>query len=835
MVGMNPHASNVVQINDPLQALRQQAEAIAAEGPAPAGQPVQAMTQEQLQRTIHELRVHQIELEMQNEELRRTQNALAAEQARYFDLYDLAPVGYCTVSAAGTILQINLTAASSLTRARGALVKRMFSQCIFLEDQDIYYLMRKKLMATNEPGSCELRMVKHDGTLIWVHLSAATATEADGAQVLRIVLTDISDQKREEETRRQNQSLLKSEAFTRAIMDSVGAEIAVLNRDGVIVAVNQPWRDFSIANGLVHGEAALRTDIGTNYLAVCKACVTTTENDPAPSVCTGIQAVLDGSLPYFTREYPCDTPQQAHWFSMHVTPLGPERQGVVISHSNITQRKRAEVALSFTRFSIEAASEALLWMTPDARIVDINAAACHMFGYTREELLRMSVTNMARDPTDVDARWHKHFSELRQSHSRKFETAYYARNGALISVEVIANYVQFDGKEYSCAFVRDITGRKQNAVALLAAKAEAEKANHAKSRFLAAASHDLLQPLSALSLYVGVLKSRVAPENKDLMARIEACCDSLTQLLSDLLDVSKLDAGVITPKLSDFAVDEFLKPLTTVHAAEANLKNLRLHLHPSEGLVARTDPVLLARVVNNLIANAIRYTHKGGVLVACRRHAGGLWIEVWDTGLGIPEDKTEAIFEEFTQIGDDARNRGSGLGLAIVAKTASVLGLKIHLRSRVGRGSMFAVELPIGRINLPAEAQALQTLVRPLRIGLVEDNPDVRQALVLALENFGHQVVAAANGSALLKHLGDQAPDIVISDYRLGAGETGFHVIESVRTSFTADLPAIIITGDTDPAVIRSMTDRGIALHFKPLHLDSLMAFITQATERRTR
>jgi PAS domain S-box-containing protein len=835
MVDMNPHASNVVQVSDPLQALRQQAEAIAAEGPAPAGQSVQAMTQEQLQQTIHELRVHQIELEMQNEELRSTQNALAAEQARYFDLYDLAPVGYCTVSAAGAILQINLTAASSLGRARGALVKRMFSQCIFLEDQDIYYLMRKKLLAAGEPQSCELRMVKHDGTLVWVHLSAATATEADGAQVLRIVLTDISVQKREEETRRQNQTLLKSEAFTRAIMDSVGAEIAVLNRDGVIVAVNQPWRDFSIANGLVQGEATLRTDIGTNYLAVCQASAAETGENPAPSVCTGIQAVLDGRLPYFTFEYPCDTPQQAHWFSMHVTPLGLDRQGVVISHSNITQRKRAEVALSFTRFSIEAASEALLWMTPDARIVDINAAACHMFGYTREELLRMSVTDMARDPTDIDARWQKHFSELRQSHTRKFETAYYARNGTLISVEVIANYMQFDGKEYSCAFVRDITGRKQNAIALLAAKAEAEKANHAKSRFLAAASHDLRQPLSALSLYVGVLKSRVAPENKDLMARIEACCDSLTQLLSDLLDVSKLDAGVITPKLSDFAVDEFLKPLTTVHAAEANLKGLRLRLHPSGGLVARTDSGLLARVVNNLIANAIRYTSSGGVLVACRRRAGALWIEVWDTGMGIPQDMHEAIFDEFTQLGDDARNRGSGLGLAIVAKTASVLGLKIHLRSRVGRGSMFAVELPIGRINLPAEAQALQTLVRPLRIGLVEDNPDVRQALVLALENFGHQVVSAANGSALLKHLGDQAPDIVISDYRLGAGETGFHVIERVRTSFTADLPAIIITGDTDPAVIRSMTDRGIALHFKPLHLESLMAFITQATERRTR
>lgn len=719
MVSMSPPATPkarcVVQADAPRHPLRQQAETLAAQSQAPTEQDFHAMSLVQFQQTLHELRVQQIELEMQNEELRRTQQELAAEQARYSDLYDLAPVGYCTVDATtGLILHVNLTTAHCFGWARGALVKRLFSQCIFLEDQDIYYLLRNNLLAAGEPQSCELRMVKHDGTLIWMHLNAVTVVDTDGAQVLRIALTNISSQKQEKETLYQNQTLLKSEAFTRAIMDSVGAEIAVLDRNGVIVAVNQPWRDFSFANGLVHGDASLHTDIGTNYLAACNASAAAMGEDPAQNVCTGIQAVLNGSLPYFTREYACNTPQQAHWFSMHVTPLGPDRQGVVISHS-------------------------------------------------------------------------------------------------------------------------DITERKQNAAALLGAKAEAEKANHAKSRFLAAASHDLRQPLSALSLYIGVLKGRVTPENHDLMARIEACCDSLTKLLTDLLDVSKLDAGVITPKLSAFVVDDFLRTLTTVHAAEANLKGLRLHLHACRGLVAHTDPSLLARVVNNLISNAIRYTHKGGVLLACRRHAGALWIEVWDTGIGLPQDKTEAIFDEFTQLGDDARNRGSGLGLAIVAKTAAVLGLKIRVRSRVGRGSMFAVEFPIGRAHLATESQALETRVRPLRIGLVEDNTDVRQALVLALENFGHQVVSASNGSALLKHLGAHAPDIVISDYRLGAGETGFHVIEAARTVFGADLPAIIITGDTDPAVIRSMTDRGIALHFKPLHLDSLMAFITQATERRTR
>lgn len=842
---MDTHAGNATSSERALQAMRQQAETIVRETTEPSIRNFETMSLEDIRRTFHELSLYQIELEMQNEELRRTQIALDAERERYFDLYDLAPVGYCTVSETGQILQINLTAATLLGVPRGSLVNRMFQLRIFHEDQDIYYRHRLALLSTGERQSCELRMVRHDGTPVWMQLTATTATSTNNAPALRITLSDITERKLAEdtlqhnqaqqadETLRQNQTLLKSEAFSRAIMDSVDAEIAVLDSNGLIVAVNQPWRTFASANSLVPGQASPLTDVGSNYLAVCESCIDAISGDAASSASKGIREVINGSAPHFTLEYACDTPLQKQWFSMHVTPLGQERQGVVISHTNITQAKQAKAALSLTRFSIEAASEAMFWITPEARIVDVNAAACRLFGYTREELLQLSVTDMAAESGDAAERWRKHFAELRQSGSKKLEAAHRAKDGSLISVEVIANYVQFDGKEYSCAFVRDITGRKQHAELILAAKAEAENANRAKSRFLAAASHDLRQPLSALSLYLGVLQGRIGPEHNDLMARIQACCDSLSQLLSDLLDVSKLDAGVIAPKLSDFAVGDFLNGLIAVHSAEAGLKGLRLHSRPCNTVVARTDRNLLARIVNNLIANAIRYTGKGGVLIACRRREGRQWIEVWDTGMGIPGDKTEAIFEEFTQLGDDARNRGSGLGLAIVSKMAAVLNLKIRVRSQLGRGSVFAIELPLGRSRLPAEPQAQQPQTRQLRIGVVEDHPDVRQALSLALENMGHEVVAAANGHTLIKHLGKRAPDIVISDYRLGAGETGFQAIEAARGTFGAQLPAIIITGDTDPTLIRSMTNRGIVLHFKPLHLDTLRSFITQATERR--
>lgn len=379
----------------------------------------------------------------------------------------------------------------------------------------------------------------------------------------------------------------------------------------------------------------------------------------------------------------------------------------------------------------------------------------------------------------------------------------------------------------------DNTTRKLAEEQLAEARDAAEHANRAKSRFLAAASHDLRQPLSALALYVGVLKSQISPGNAKLVASIGKCVDSMSELLTDLLDVSKLDADAVSPKRSTFAIDEMLSGLVSVHAAEAQLKGMALRSRPTRA-IAFTDQTLLRRILGNLVANAIRYTEAGGVLIACRRQQGRLWVEVWDTGIGIAGDKREVIFEEFTQLVDDSRNRGSGLGLAIVAKTARLLGLQIRLASRPGRGTMFAIEIPTGRALSTTALAHSSGAIRPLRIALVDDNAEVLRSLVVALENAGHEVVAASTGRQLIESLGDNAPDILISDYRLAAFETGFDVITATRKTFGDSLPALLITGDTDPALIRSMADRGIAVHYKPLHIEALQAFLTDATERRS-
>ena len=379
----------------------------------------------------------------------------------------------------------------------------------------------------------------------------------------------------------------------------------------------------------------------------------------------------------------------------------------------------------------------------------------------------------------------------------------------------------------------DMTERNKAEADLLLAKAEAEKANKAKSRFLAAASHDLRQPLLALSLYVSLIKGSTTPVSAEVKGKLQNCVTNLSEMLNDLLDVSKLDAGVVNPEPTDIDVDGLLASIAIIHSAEAELKHLDLHVHYSGGAVVRSDHRLMQRILNNLVTNAIRFSYQGGVLIAFRRHLGKRWVEIWDTGIGFPEDQAGIIFEEFRQLDDDSRSRGSGLGLSIVAKTAALLELEIRVHSRPGRGSMFAVELPPGGMVAAPLLATPQPVTRPLRIALVDDNSMALEAMALALESSHHEVISAKTSRDLIDKLEQQAPDLVISDYRLPAGETGFDVIAEVRNLFANDLPAILITGDTDPAVVRSMADQGIALLYKPLDMETLQLAITDIVARR--
>ncbi len=352
-------------------------------------------------------------------------------------------------------------------------------------------------------------------------------------------------------------------------------------------------------------------------------------------------------------------------------------------------------------------------------------------------------------------------------------------------------------------------------------KEEAERANLSKSRFLAAASHDLRQPLHALGLFVSALESRLRQASEHtLVGHIRASLQALEDLLNSLLDVSRLDAGTIVPRVVDCPLQPLFDRLRVEFAPEAQAKNLRLRARPT-GTAVATDPVLLERILRNLLANALRYTTSGGVLLAARRRQSAVWIEVWDTGIGIAQEYQRDIFEEFFQIGNDARdrNKGLGLGLAIVRRLTNLLGHRLDLVSRPGHGSRFRVELP-GRPSKPAAAIA----PRPAGLGfegvlvaVVEDDLVVLNAMRTLLVQWGCRVAGGARVEQVLATLGTEAPAVILADYRLTEGTTGIMAVARICEHYGVQIPALLVTGDTSVNRLRDASASGLMILHKPV------------------
>ena len=364
--------------------------------------------------------------------------------------------------------------------------------------------------------------------------------------------------------------------------------------------------------------------------------------------------------------------------------------------------------------------------------------------------------------------------------------------------------------------------------------AQLEEANLAKSRFLAGASHDLRQPLHALNLFITQLRSEKDPVEKDrVIARIDAAVTDMNELFNELLDMSRLDAGVLVPSISEFPVDQLLKRIERTFTAAAREKNLRLRV-VSNSCWIRSDFILLERILLNLVSNAVRYTQAGGVVLGCRRRAGVLRIEVWDSGIGIPDDQQRDIFGEFRQLSSTKQDRrgGLGLGLAIVDRLCRLLDYPIELASAPGRGSRFAVSAPLAAPVTSTEQPPQASVDRAMgkSIVVIDDDVLVLDGMRGALKGWGCSVVTASSEDTALAVLSkvDRTPDIIISDYRLSDGKTGFDVIERIRRIFGTPIPAFLITGDTTPERLREARASGYYLLHKPVMPITLRSVVSQ-------
>jgi signal transduction histidine kinase/CheY-like chemotaxis protein len=363
-----------------------------------------------------------------------------------------------------------------------------------------------------------------------------------------------------------------------------------------------------------------------------------------------------------------------------------------------------------------------------------------------------------------------------------------------------------------------------------------ELANLAKSRFLAAASHDLRQPLHALNLFLDQRRSETdLVERSRLDAQIDTAVAAMNELFNSLLDISKLDAGVLALSISEFPVDHLLKRIETTFAATARENGLRLSVVSSRAWV-RSDFILLERILLNLVSNAVRYTERGGVVVGCRGRNGRLRIDVCDSGIGIPEDQRRNIFGEFYQLDDGAKDRsgGLGLGLAIVDRLGGLLDHPIELTSSVGRGSRFSVLVPSAPVRT---AQAFLDVPRALvdsehgkLVMVIDDNELVRNGTRGLLKSWGCLVVTAESEDAAMAKLAEHGrrPDLIISDYHLANGKVGFELIDRLRRACGAQIPAFLISGDTAPERLREASASGYYLLHKPILPITLRSVVSQ-------
>ena len=369
------------------------------------------------------------------------------------------------------------------------------------------------------------------------------------------------------------------------------------------------------------------------------------------------------------------------------------------------------------------------------------------------------------------------------------------------------------------------------------ARAQAEAANRARTQFFAAANHDLRQPLHAMGLLAGSLAQKVKdPEVVALTNTISASMEALEGLFNELLDMSRLDSGKITPNPAHFSIRQLFEKLRLDFEAEAALKGLALRFRVN-GRFLFSDPVLVERILRNLISNAIRYTRNGGILVACRNRRGRPRLEVWDTGPGIPEDQRERIFQEFVQLDNPERDRrkGLGLGLSIVRRLCKLLGHELVLNSRVGRGSVFRFEVPAGREPSRTQRREADTPLGADSLSgktvlVIEDDAEVQAGMKALLGGWGIEVSIHSTASDALAACASmtKTPDLVIADYRLPGPVNGLDAIDSIRRQCGNAVPAILMTGSADPQIVSMAEEKGFHYLLKPVmpaKLRTLVAF----------
>lgn len=526
-------------------------------------------------------------------------------------------------------------------------------------------------------------------------------------------------------------------------------------------------------------------------------------------------------------------PGQSAWYAVRAFP-SPD--GLAVFFQDITQLRLAEAARrrSEARFRavFEMAAVGIERLALDGRYLDVNAKLCAILGYRREELLSRNFADLTHPDDLVPEQAILDRLLSGEIPSYAVEKRYHRRDGHPVWVRVTSSLARADGETSRISIVEDITERKLIEQDFRAATEEAERANLAKSKFLAASSHDLRQPLQSLFFFSAALGPHVAEgRGREMLRHLDQGLDALKGLLDSLLDVSRLDSGAVTPTMEDFQASDLTDAIDAAYAPLAAERRLRWMVEGCD-IAIRSDRTLLARMIRNLVENALRYTKDGLVRVRCRRDGGRVAIEVQDTGIGIPPGHLERIFEEFHQVGNPERdrNQGLGLGLAIVRRLSRLLDHPVEVRSVEGQGSAFRILVPCGSVRYaandpvpgrPDDGQGRFAV-------LVDDDAIVLMGLSTILGDWGYSVLAADSADQALDRLAGQerVPDIVIADYRLREGRVGTEVVRKVRERYGRPVPGVILTGETGADCLHDAAAHGVPVIHKPVTPRQLSAAV---------
>ncbi|HKZ74883.1 MAG TPA: ATP-binding protein [Steroidobacteraceae bacterium] len=493
------------------------------------------------------------------------------------------------------------------------------------------------------------------------------------------------------------------------------------------------------------------------------------------------------------------------------------------------------------RSVLDSAPDAMVIIDASGSIVFANRQLSALFGYEASEVTGRGVEILL--PTRFR---HRHV-EHRRSYAESvrvrpmgmgLDLFALRKDGTEFPVEISLSPIAHEPEPLVAAAIRDVTDRRSIEMKLKEAQETAERASQAKSRFLATASHDLRQPLQTLALLNGAMR-RVAtnPELVEALAQEEQAIGAMSRLLNALLDISKLESGAIKPEVTDFEVARIFAELRSEFASLAAEKGLRLSVEPCTDRV-QSDPSLVGQVLRNLVSNAIKYTREGCVRLRCLHDEASVRVEVVDTGIGIPAHALAHIFDEFYQVGvaTNTSRQGYGLGLSIVHRIVELLGLRLDVRSELGKGSTFSLQLPASRGQADVKPRGMSgvgTSANPgrglPRVLLVEDDPAVRNATRMLLRVEGYEVSTAGSLDEALRQAAEH-PDIelLVTDYHLANQETGIQAIASMRKHLAPDLRAVLITGDTSSAVRDLERDDHLRVASKPINADELLSLLRE-------